>query len=210
MLNLTQFTQVALATVAFAQTERLRELGALVDGAAFAGHSLGEYTALSAYGQIFTLENVLEIVFQRGSTMHHLVPRDEEGRSNYQLGALRPNQFGVGDAGVLDYIKGVSDAAGEFLEVVNLNLAGQQYAIAGTVRGLKALAADAARRAKEFGGKRPFMLIPGIDVPFHSSVLRDGVPDFRDQLEEPPSPRTFASRCSWATTSRTSWLARSS
>ncbi len=183
VLNLTQFTQVALATVAIAQTERLRELGALVDGAAFAGHSLGEYTALSAYGQIFTLENVLEIVFQRGSTMHHLVPRDEEGRSNYQLGALRPNQFGVGDAGVLDYIKGVSDAAGEFLEVVNLNLAGQQYAIAGTVRGLKALAADAARRAKEFGGKRPFMLIPGIDVPFHSSVLRDGVPDFRNLLK---------------------------
>ncbi|MFT0846615.1 fatty acid synthase subunit beta domain-containing protein [Actinomycetaceae bacterium L2_0104] len=183
VLNLTQFTQVALATVAIAQTERLRELGALVDGAAFAGHSLGEYTALSAYGQIFTLENVLEIVFQRGSTMHHLVPRDEEGRSNYQLGALRPNQFGVDDAGVIDYIAQVSKASGEFLEVVNLNLAGQQYAVAGTVAGLKALGADAAKRAKAFGGKRPFMLIPGIDVPFHSSVLRDGVPDFRNLLQ---------------------------
>ncbi|MGO1591025.1 fatty acid synthase subunit beta domain-containing protein [Ancrocorticia sp.] len=183
ILNLTQFTQVALATVAIAQTERLREQGALVNGASFAGHSLGEYTALSAYGRIFTLENLLEIVFQRGSTMHHLVPRDAEGRSNYQLGALRPNQFGIGDDGVLAYISEVSKASGEFLEVVNLNLAGQQYAVAGTLAGLKALAADSARRAKEFGGKRPFMLIPGIDVPFHSSVLRDGVPDFRNLLE---------------------------
>ncbi len=183
VLNLTQFTQVALATVAIAQTERLREMGALVDGAAFAGHSLGEYTALSAYGQIFSLENVLEIVFQRGSTMHHLVPRDEEGRSNYQLGALRPNQFGVGDDGVIAYIASVAKASGEFLEVVNLNLAGQQYAIAGTVAGLRALAADSRKRAKEFGGKGPFMLIPGIDVPFHSSVLRDGVPDFRHLLQ---------------------------
>ena len=183
ILNLTQFTQVALAAVAIAQTERLKEQGALVTGASFAGHSLGEYTALSAYGQIFTLENVLEIVFRRGSTMHHLVPRDSEGRSNYQLGALRPNQFGVDDSQVLDYIAQVSAASGEFLEVVNLNLAGQQYAIAGTIAGLRALAADSARRAKEFGGKRPFMLIPGIDVPFHSSVLRDGVPDFRHLLE---------------------------
>ena len=44
LLNLTQFTQVALATVAMATTARLAEAGALVDNAAFAGHSLGEYT----------------------------------------------------------------------------------------------------------------------------------------------------------------------
>ena len=50
LLNLTQFTQVALATVAMATTARLAEAGALVEDAAFAGHSLGEYTALSAYG----------------------------------------------------------------------------------------------------------------------------------------------------------------
>lgn len=183
VLNLTQFTQVALATVAIAQTERLREMGALVDGAYFAGHSLGEYTALSAYGRIFSLENVLEIVFQRGSTMHHLVPRDEAGQSNYRLGALRPNQLGLASEEVVPYIASVSEASGEFLEVVNLNLAGQQYAIAGSVAGLEALGRDSARRAKEAGGKRPFMLIPGIDVPFHSSVLRPGVPDFRNLLE---------------------------
>ncbi|WIK58663.1 type I polyketide synthase [Actinotignum urinale] len=182
VLNLTQFTQVALATVAMAQTARLREQGALVTGAYFAGHSLGEYTALSAYAQVFTLENVLSIVYRRGTTMHHLVPRDEAGRSNYRMGALRPNQFGVGDDDVREYVASVAKKSGEFLEIVNYNLAGQQYAIAGTVAGLNALAKDAAQRAEAAGGKRPFMLVPGIDVPFHSSRLREGVPEFAETL----------------------------
>ena len=95
---------------------------------------------------------MLELVFHRGSTMHHLIPRDEKGRSNYRMGALRPNQFGVGDDGVREYVESVSKASGEFLEIVNYNLAGQQYAVAGTIAGLKALKADSARRVAEYGG----------------------------------------------------------
>ena len=182
LLNLTQFTQVALATVAAAQTERLAAEGALVEGAMFAGHSLGEYTALSSYGRVFPLEALLEIVFQRGSTMHNLVPRDAQGRSNYRMGALRPSQFGVSD--VVGYVESISEETGEFLEVVNLNIEGQQYAVAGTVAGLKALERDANARAEAAGGKRSFILVPGIDVPFHSRVLRNGVDDFRELLED--------------------------
>ena len=183
LLNLTQFTQVALATVAFAQTARLREAGADIWPAYFAGHSLGEYNALSSFAGVIPLETVLELVFHRGSTMHHLIPRDEKGRSNYRMGALRPNQFGVGDDGVREYVESVSKASGEFLEIVNYNLAGQQYAVAGTIAGLKALKADSARRVAEYGGKPAFMLVPGIDVPFHSTLLRKGVPEFRDKLD---------------------------
>ncbi|AEF31807.1 MaoC-like protein [Gardnerella vaginalis HMP9231] len=183
LLNLTQFTQVALATVAFAQTARLREAGCDIWPAYFAGHSLGEYNALSSFAQIIPLETVLELVFHRGSTMHHLIERDAQGRSNYRMGALRPNQFGVSDEGVNAYVDGISKATGEFLQIVNYNLAGQQYAIAGTIKGLKALAQDSAKRAKEYGGKPPFMLVPGIDVPFHSKLLRKGVPEFRDKLD---------------------------
>ncbi|RSX55418.1 type I polyketide synthase [Bifidobacterium samirii] len=183
LLNLTQFTQVALATVAFAQTARLRESGSDVWPAYFAGHSLGEYNALSSFADVIPLETVLELVFHRGSTMHHLIDRDAQGRSNYRMGALRPNQFGVGDDGVKAYVASVAEASGEFLEIVNYNLAGQQYAVAGTVAGLKALQADASRRAAAYGGKPPFMLVPGIDVPFHSSLLRKGVPEFRDKLD---------------------------
>ncbi len=183
LLNLTQFTQVALATVALAQTARLREAGALIWPAYYAGHSLGEYNALSSFGEVISLETVLELVFYRGSTMHQLIERDEQGRSNYQMGALRPNQFGMGDEQVNDYVAQISAESGEFLQIVNYNLAGAQYAVAGTIKGLQILAADAARRAKEFGGKPPFMLIPGIDVPFHSKVLFNGVAEFRDKLD---------------------------
>ncbi|KFI97292.1 beta-ketoacyl synthase, N-terminal domain protein [Bifidobacterium stellenboschense] len=183
LLNLTQFTQVALATVAFAQTARLRESGSDIWPAYFAGHSLGEYNALSAFAGVIPLETVLELVFHRGSTMHHLIPRDAQGRSNYRMGALRPNQFGVGDSQVKAYVESVSEKTGEFLQIVNYNLAGAQYAVAGTIAGLKALQADANRRAKEAGGKPAFMLVPGIDVPFHSTLLRKGVPEFRDKLD---------------------------
>ena len=183
VLNLTQFTQVALATLAYAQTEELRADGAFEYNAFYAGHSLGEYTALSAYAQIFPLEQVLEIVFQRGSAMHHLVERDAQGRSNYAMGALRPNQFGMGDAEVRDYVASVAEKSGEFLEIVNYNLAGSQYSVAGSIAGLKALEADTAERAREHGGRRPLIMIPGIDVPFHSSRLRAGVPAFRTKLD---------------------------
>ncbi|MBW3092621.1 DUF1729 domain-containing protein [Bifidobacterium sp. 82T10] len=183
LLNLTQFTQVALATVAFAQTARLHEAGADIWPSYFAGHSLGEYNALSSFAGVIPLETVLELVFHRGSTMHHLIPRDAQGRSNYRMGALRPNQFGVGDDGVKEYVESVAKASGEFLQIVNYNLAGAQYAVAGTIAGLKALQADSARRVAEYGGKPAFMLVPGIDVPFHSTLLRKGVPEFRDKLD---------------------------
>ncbi|WP_194948111.1 type I polyketide synthase [Actinomyces trachealis] len=182
LLNLTQFTQVALATVALATTARLAEAGALVEGAAFAGHSLGEYTALSAYGKVMPVETTLSIVFQRGSTMHTLVERDEHGASHYRMGALRPNQAGISAEQVEGYVAEVSQRTGEFLQIVNHNLAGVQYAVAGTVEGLEALAADARARAQTRGGKNPFMYVPGIDVPFHSEVLRPGVPEFRERL----------------------------
>lgn len=183
LLNLTQFTQVALATVAYAQTSRLREAGSDTWPAYFAGHSLGEYNALSAFAGIIPFETVLELVFHRGSAMNSLIERDEQGRSNYRMGALRPNQFGVGDDGVDDYVRSVSEASGEFLQIVNYNTAGTQYVVAGTIAGLKYLQADAERRVKEYGGRHAFMLLPGIDVPFHSMLLRKGVPDFRDKLD---------------------------
>ena len=180
VLYLTQFTQVALAVVAYGQTERLREAGTIVPGSLYAGHSLGEYTALASLANIFDLEAVIDIVFSRGSAMHSLVERDAAGRSNYRLGALRPNMFGLSDEEVVDYVAGIAERSGEFLEIVNYNVAGQQYAVAGTVAGLDALAADAHER----GGQRAYVQIPGIDVPFHSRVLRPGVPAFAEKLDE--------------------------
>ncbi|MET7767208.1 fatty acid synthase subunit beta domain-containing protein [Nocardia sp. NPDC005366] len=184
VLHLTQFTQVAMATLGVAQVAELREAGAFVEGAMLAGHSVGEYNALAAVAGVLPLEAVLEVVFQRGSAMHELVPRDAQGRSDYRMAAIRPSQIGLPDDEVIDFVTSVGEQVGEFLEVVNLNLRGSQYAIAGTVAGLDALETEIDRRRAEFGGKRAFILVPGIDVPFHSTVLRKGVPEFRHKLEQ--------------------------
>ncbi|MDA3656334.1 type I polyketide synthase [Mycobacterium xenopi] len=183
VLYLTQFTQVAMATVAAAQVAEMREAGAFVEGAIACGHSVGEYTALACVTGIYELEALLEMVFHRGSKMHDIVPRDELGRSNYRLAAIRPSQIDLDDADVPAFVAEIAERTGEFLEIVNYNLRGSQYAIAGTVRGLEALEAEVERRREITGGKRSFILVPGIDVPFHSRVLRVGVAEFRRSLD---------------------------
>ncbi|PFG28120.1 fatty-acid synthase II [Corynebacterium renale] len=180
VLYLTQFTQVAMATLGVAQVAELEEAGVLVQGAYFAGHSVGEYNALAAYAQVLSLEAVLEIVYRRGLTMDRLVERDVNGNSNYGLAALRPNKMGLSADDVFEHVATISQRTGEFLEIVNYNIDGVQYAVAGTRAGLHALREDAERRAP---GLRAFIPIPGIDVPFHSSQLRDGVPAFRKHLD---------------------------
>ena len=183
VLYLTQFTQVAMATVAAAQVAEMREQGAFVEDAIACGHSVGEYTALACVTGMYELEGLLETVFHRGSKMHDIVPRDELGRSNYRLAAIRPSQIDLDDADVPAFVEEIAQRTGEFLEIVNFNLRGSQYAIAGTVLGLEALEAEVERRRELSGGRRSFILVPGIDVPFHSRVLRVGVADFRRSLE---------------------------
>ncbi len=183
VLYLTQFTQVAMATVAAAQVAEMREQGAFVEGAIACGHSVGEYTALACVSGVYELEALLEVVFHRGSKMHDIVPRDHMGRSNYRLAAIRPSQIDLDDDDVPAFIDDISERTGEFLQIVNFNLRGSQYAIAGTVRGLEVLEEEVEKRREISGGKRSFILVPGIDVPFHSSVLRVGVADFRRSLE---------------------------
>jgi fatty acid synthase len=183
VLYLTQFTQVSMATVAAAQVAEMREQGAFVEGAIACGHSVGEYTALACVTGLYELEALLEVVFHRGSKMHDIVPRDELGRSNYRLAAIRPSQMDLDDADVKQFVADIAERTGEFLQIVNFNLRGSQYAIAGTVRGLEALEDAVDRRLEISGGKRAFILVPGIDVPFHSDVLKVGVDEFRRSLQ---------------------------
>ncbi|OFN79411.1 3-oxoacyl-ACP synthase [Corynebacterium sp. HMSC070E08] len=180
VLYLTQFTQVAMATLGCAQIAALKESGVLEHGAFFAGHSVGEYNALAAYAEVLSLEAVLDIVYVRGLTMHRLVERDSAGQSLYGLAALRPHKMGMSASEAFAHVARVAAETGEFLEVVNHNIAGRQYAVAGTKAGLDALASDAERRAP---GQRAVIPIPGIDVPFHSSRLVGGVADFRAHLD---------------------------
>ncbi|MGL6234563.1 MAG: fatty acid synthase subunit beta domain-containing protein [Segniliparus sp.] len=182
VLHLTQFTQVAMATTALAQVEEFKESGAYVEDAILCGHSVGEYNAIAAIASLLPLEGVLAVVYKRGMTMNHFLPRDAEGRSNYQMAAIRPVHLGLADDEVFDWLEGLSQRSGEFLQIVNYNLRGTQYAIAGTVAGIKFLEKECKRLQAEVGGKSSFIRVPGVDVPFHSTLLRPGVPEFREVL----------------------------
>ncbi|HEY3253307.1 MAG TPA: fatty acid synthase subunit beta domain-containing protein, partial [Polyangiaceae bacterium] len=76
VLNLTQFTQMAMAVLAHAQVAELREAGTLCENAITCGHSVGEYNAVGALLGLFPLEIAVQLVFRRGLAMHKLVSRD--------------------------------------------------------------------------------------------------------------------------------------
>uniref|UniRef100_UPI002458C9AA fatty acid synthase subunit beta domain-containing protein n=1 Tax=Nocardia brasiliensis TaxID=37326 RepID=UPI002458C9AA len=73
VLHLTQFTQVAMATLGVAQVAELREAGVFVEGAMLAGHSVGEFIALAAVAELLPLEAVLEVVFHCRNSMPTVV-----------------------------------------------------------------------------------------------------------------------------------------
>ncbi|MGI9576641.1 MAG: fatty acid synthase subunit beta domain-containing protein [Microthrixaceae bacterium] len=181
VIHLTQFTQVAMATLAAAQVEELRDSGVLEPDAVIAGHSVGEYNALASAGGVLPLEAVLGIVWARGNAMHHLVPRAADGSSQYRLGVVRPHHGGIGEAEAADLVSAVATETGELCEIVNHNLRGRQYAVAGTVGSLHEL--ERRLGPGRSAAKAPFLLVPGIDVPFHSRALVDGVAEFRAHLD---------------------------
>jgi fatty acid synthase len=182
VLHLTQFTQVAMATLASAQVAELRSAGVLDPRAVLAGHSVGEYNALAAVGEVLPLEAVLGIVWARGTAMHHLVPRDDQGASRYRLGVVRPHLAGLDAAAATALVEQVATDTGELCQVVNHNLRGRQYAVAGTKAALDELAERLGEGERP--GRAPFLLVPGIDVPFHSRALEPGVAEFRAHLDD--------------------------
>ncbi|MBL8600390.1 MAG: DUF1729 domain-containing protein [Myxococcales bacterium] len=182
VLFLTQFTQVAMAVLAIAQVAELRERGAFCEDALFCGHSVGEYSAIGAITDALTLSAVVECVYQRGLTMQTFVPRDANGRSPYRMAVVRPNVVGMGEAELVSLVAEIASETKLLCEVVNLNIRGRQYSVVGHVPALEALRARLVAREPP-GAKPSYLEVPGIDVPFHSVALRDGVPAFREKLE---------------------------
>ncbi|MDA3862680.1 MAG: DUF1729 domain-containing protein [Deltaproteobacteria bacterium] len=179
VLNLTQFTQVSLVVLACAQIAELKENGAFISEAAFSGHSLGEYSSLSAIGNILSLEKVVEVVYQRGLTMQNFVPRDKKGNSPFSLGVIRPHHANLTEEEMFAIVQEIATEKDSYIEIVNYNCRGRQYAVTGYSKGLNKLKNKLGAGIR---GKSPYLKVPGIDVPFHSSLLRDGVEAFRKTL----------------------------
>ena len=92
LLYSTQFAQPALTLVAQATYAVMHEQELIQENSSYAGHSLGEYAALTSFGEFMPIENLVSIVFYRGLTMQLCVERDELGRTNYSMCAINPSK----------------------------------------------------------------------------------------------------------------------
>src|SRR5271167_3354020 len=90
LLSATQFTQPALTLMVKAAFEDMKAKGLVQRDCAFAGHSLGEYSALAAIGDVLPIESLVDIVFYRGLTMQVAVVCSPLGLSNgFSLATLK-------------------------------------------------------------------------------------------------------------------------
>ncbi|KAF7185742.1 Fatty acid synthase subunit beta [Pseudocercospora fuligena] len=138
LLSATQFTQPALTLMEKASFEDMRSKGLVQRDSSFAGHSLGEYSALAALAEVMPIESLVSVVFYRGLTMQVAVERDEAGRSNYSMCAVNPSRIGkTFNEQALQYVvENISETTDWLLEIVNLNVQNQQYVCAGDLRAL--------------------------------------------------------------------------
>ncbi|KAF2144978.1 uncharacterized protein K452DRAFT_316116 [Aplosporella prunicola CBS 121167] len=141
LLSATQFTQPALTLMEKASFEDMRAKGLVQRDSSFAGHSLGEYSALAALAEVMPIESLVSVVFYRGLTMQVAVERDEHGRSNYSMCAVNPSRISkTFNEQALQYVvENISQETGWLLEIVNYNIANMQYVAAGDLRALDCL-----------------------------------------------------------------------
>ncbi|KAI9731110.1 MAG: beta subunit of fatty acid synthetase [Claussenomyces sp. TS43310] len=141
LLSATQFTQPALTLMEKASFEDMRSKGLVQRDSSFAGHSLGEYSALAALADVMPIESLVSVVFYRGLTMQVAVERDPSGRSNYSMCAVNPSRISkTFDERALQYVvENISEETGWLLEIVNYNIANMQYVCAGDLRALDTL-----------------------------------------------------------------------
>ena len=185
VLSITPFTQVAMATTAAAQVAELRDKCVFDKDSFTCGHSVGEYIALSCILDVINLNDLLEIVFQRGSKMYNLILRNSQGLSNYRLAAIQSSKIDLNENQVKKLIFETIMSSDEFIQIVNFNVYNSQYVVAGTVYGLKVLKnrISTINATSRLNGSYPVIQLNGIDIPFHSKLLQDGVSEFRCELE---------------------------
>ncbi|KAH8723176.1 fatty acid synthase beta subunit dehydratase [Phaeosphaeriaceae sp. PMI808] len=140
LLSATQFTQPALTLMEIAAFRDMQSRGVVSAESYFAGHSLGEYSALCAVVDVAAIEELMSVVFYRGLTMQYAVKRDESGRSDFAMVAVNPSRVPNFDGATLNvFVKEIATATSSMIEVVNYNVEGQQYICAGELRALKCL-----------------------------------------------------------------------
>ncbi|KAL4944998.1 hypothetical protein BDV06DRAFT_219807 [Aspergillus oleicola] len=212
LLMSTQFAQPALAVMEIAEYAHLKDQGVVQNSALFAGHSLGEYSALGACSTFMPFESLLSLIFYRGLKMQNALPRDSNGRTEYTMMAVDPSRIwsGFDESALLRLVELISQQLSLLLEVVNHNIQSRQYVCAGHIRSLWVLGrvcddlaskeepSDAEAMTKsirqhvsasalisnqnDLARGQATIPLSGVDIPFHSQMLRGHIDDYRQYL----------------------------
>ncbi len=168
-LNLTENTQPALMAVSMAVVRVLQKQGGLdlAKTCAFvAGHSLGEYAALTAAGSL-ALGDTAKLLKLRGQAMQRAVP----------VGAGAMAAILGLDYDVVADIAHKASSDGAQCELANDNSPGQIV-----VSGAKDAVEKACELAKDAGAKRA-LLLP-VSAPFHCSLMRPAADEMKAALAQ--------------------------
>lgn len=162
-LKQTANTQPALLTTSVVMYEALAARGIKPDFVA--GHSLGEYSALTAAG-VLSFEDAVSIVRVRGEFMEQAVPGGQ-GAMAAVLGGEREGLEGL--------CAEISNG-GHPVELANVNCPGQ-IVVSGSKEGV----GQVVERVKEIGAKRAIPL--EVSGPFHSSLMREAAERLSGKLD---------------------------
>ena len=161
-LNLTEYTQPALVLTSYSVFYILKQKKNILPDFT-AGHSLGEFTALTV-SESLSLEDAVWITNIRGKLMQEAVPE------------------GVGGMAAViglpaDEIEKVLKEVSGIVEIANYNSYEQTV-----ISGEKEAVQKAMEILKERGAKKVVPL--AVSVPAHSSLLRDKAKEFGKYLDE--------------------------
>lgn len=163
-LNMTVNTQPAMLTSSVAIYQAWLAMGGKKPEV-MAGHSLGEYSALTAAG-VFDLADAVRLVRFRAKVMQEAVPVGKGG-----MAAI----IGLTDEVVTNVCHEASSEG--IVEPVNFNSPGQVV-----IAGEKAAVEKACELAKAQGAKRALVL--PVSAPFHSSLMKPASVALKGKLEE--------------------------
>jgi [acyl-carrier-protein] S-malonyltransferase len=158
-LKKTENTQPALYTLSYAIYRMLVEKG--FSGEMFAGHSLGEYTAVAA-ASYFSFEEGLRIVRRRGILMRDCDPERKGG-----MAAI----IGLDETA----IRGACDQVGN-VHPANFNSPSQVV-----ISGMKEKVQQAMEVMKEQGARKAVLL--NVSGAFHTPFMKDAAEELRKELE---------------------------
>ncbi len=162
-IHLTEFTQPAIVTAEIAMLRTLEaEYG--LKGHAFAGHSLGEYTALIAAG-VTPLSSGVRVVRERGRQMQQAVPA------------------GIGSMAAIILPELPIELLNHCLSGLRANIANHNAPNQVVISGEASDVQTAVERFQDHeSGMRAKVRMLSVSAPFHSSLMAPIEPGFRSVL----------------------------